>query len=82
MAAELAGVVIGLSREDDEIILDETGDPNLLLASWRSGAPILVNDSIPAFMESFDLVQSMYPFYPPGSDLDIAERAENRNAAR
>ena len=73
---EVGGTVIGLSREDDEIFLEDDTGRVFLLASWGPGKAILVNDSIQAFVESLVMVQSRYPFYPPGSDLDTAEHAE------
>lgn len=74
---EIGGITLGLSREQDEIFLDFESGRVWLLVSWGSNEPVLVNESLRAFVESLILVDSIYPFYPPDRDLDIAERAED-----
>jgi len=73
---EVDGLVVGFSREDDELFVDFESGRVWLLASWGAGEPILTNGDLRSFVDSLVLVESRYPFYPPDRDLDIAEQAE------
>jgi hypothetical protein len=73
--AAVPGVVIGYSREDDEIVADLDSGRVWLAASFRPGAPILVNAHLPAFVQSLVEVAARYPFYPPDRDPEQAQRA-------
>jgi hypothetical protein len=73
---EVTGVVLGYSREQDDIFLDFESGKVWLLASWGANRPIPVNENLHAFAKSLALVGSRYPFYPAGRDLDDAEQAE------
>ncbi|HEX2286571.1 MAG TPA: SUKH-4 family immunity protein, partial [Mycobacterium sp.] len=69
------GVVIGHSREGDDVVADLDSGRVWLCASFRPGAPILINASLPAFVESLVEVAARYPFYPPDRDPEQAEQA-------
>jgi hypothetical protein len=71
----LLGVVIGHSREEDEIVVDLDSGRVWLAASFRPGAPILVNAGLAAFVRSLVEVAARHPFYPPDRDPEQAERA-------
>jgi hypothetical protein len=71
-----AGVVLGESREEDDIFLDGASGRVWLLRSWGDTSPVMVNAALPWFVESLAWVHGRYPFYPHNRDLDDAEEAE------
>ncbi|MFI1652284.1 SUKH-4 family immunity protein [Streptomyces avidinii] len=72
------GVVIGYSREGDQICLDLDTGRVLLLASWHPESPLVVNGDLDAFTQSLRALVALSPLYGDTSDLDDAERAEAR----
>ncbi|MCX5122907.1 SUKH-4 family immunity protein [Streptomyces sp. NBC_00347] len=72
------GVVLGHSREDDEICLDLDTGRILLMASWHPESPLVVNTDLEAFAKSLQTLLALSPLYGDTADLDDAERAEAR----
>jgi len=66
---EVDGIVLGHSREEDELFLDFTAAQVWLLHTWGSGQPILVNRTLPAFVASLLAADERYPF-PATEDSD------------
>lgn len=59
---ELPGIVLGHSREEDELFLDFVDAKVWLLHTWGSGQPILVNRTLSAFVTSLVVAGERYPF--------------------
>ncbi|MFJ8020355.1 SUKH-4 family immunity protein [Streptomyces sp. NPDC096311] len=82
MGYRIKGLVVGFSREDDEICVDlETGRV-LLLASWSPASPLQVNRDIFSFVKSLVELQDILPLCGRERDLDDAEVAEMKIRAQ
>ncbi|MFJ6900189.1 SUKH-4 family immunity protein [Streptomyces hokutonensis] len=76
------GLVVGFSREDEEICVDLDNGRVFLLADWSPTSPLQVNRDIYSFVESLVALQGMLPLYGRDRDLDESATAEVRVRAQ
>jgi hypothetical protein len=66
------GIVIGYSREEEQIYVDPASGQVFLLASWAGDVPLIVNRDLPSFAASLAYIAERYPFTLPVKDVESA----------